>query len=446
MDRPLIRVVGLGPGGPELMTVAARDTLVAAPVARLRTRRHPAADLFPTVPSYDDLYDRADSFDALYEAIVEDLVGLAHASPSREVAYAVPGSPVVAERTVELLRERDDVTVLVEPAVSVVDLACARLGWDPLRGLSIADALSDEPLRGPGPTLVLQTHDRARLADLGDRLPPDQPVTVLHHLGLADEEVVPTTALGLGAFGRADHLTSVWVPARRTVGDAMEDLAALTTLLREQCAWDRDQDHASLLPHLLEESHEALAALERYVNDGERDPTDVIAELGDLLYQVCFHAELGREVGAFDLTAIMDGLGDKLRRRHPHVFEGHTAESAAAAESAWEARKAQEVGPRRADDVPVTLPAFAQLFALRRRADGTFDHAAPADLITTAVAALRDAQTADADQRARAMTVVVDAVCDLALRWSFDVEGQLRGRATQWREQLNREGHGSSST
>ena len=78
--------------------------------------------------SYDELYERADSFEELYATIADDLVALALSRGDHEVLYVVPGSPVVAERTVELLRLRDDVTTVIEPAVSIIDVACAVLG------------------------------------------------------------------------------------------------------------------------------------------------------------------------------------------------------------------------------------------------------------------------------------------------------------------------------
>ena len=107
------------------------DLLRDAPVVRLRTRVHPAAAAFIDLASYDDLYERAESFDALYEAIVADLIELARSAPGGEVLYAVPGSPIVAERTVELLLASSDVETILEPAVSVIDVACAAMRTRP---------------------------------------------------------------------------------------------------------------------------------------------------------------------------------------------------------------------------------------------------------------------------------------------------------------------------
>jgi tetrapyrrole methylase family protein/MazG family protein len=173
MDRPTIVVVGLGPGDGRLLTSETRDELATATLARLRTRRHPAAASFPELASYDDLYEAAESFDALYTDIANDLVALASAADGRRIVYAVPGSPTVAERTVELLVGRDDVDVVLRPAISIIDVACSSLRRDPMTaGLRVVDALAGD-LVGPGPLLVLQAYAPEVLAALAARLAPD---------------------------------------------------------------------------------------------------------------------------------------------------------------------------------------------------------------------------------------------------------------------------------
>ncbi len=355
-----MRVVGLGPGDAELLTARSARLIRESPVVRFRTRRHPAADPFGDVESYDDLYERAASFEDLYRDIVADLVALARQHD--EVLYVVPGSPVVAERTVELLAEAD-VDLVLESAVSVIDVACARLGRDPMAGeLRVVDALaSSEPLRGPGPLLVLQTYSREVLALVASRLPATSVVTVLHHLGLDDEEVRDLPAGRLATFD-ADHLTSLWVEAPRGAGAAIDDLVDFARTLRRECPWDAEQNHASLTRHLLEESYEALDALEAMVHADEGD-LDVVAhveeELGDLLFQIVFHAELGDEEGLFSLATIADGVRDKLTGRHPHVFGDVIAASAEDVVANWETlKRAEKARQSELDGVLWQLPAL----------------------------------------------------------------------------------------
>ncbi len=158
-----ISIVGLGPGDVDLLTVGARDRLLEAHQAGrlwLRTARHPAAAVVESAPTFDRLYREADRLDAVYAGIVDELVAAAAAGP---VTYAVPGSPAVAERTVELLvaRATDDPTLVVEvvAALSFLDLAWTRLGVDPVaQGVRVVDGqrFEVEAAGERGPLLVAQ--------------------------------------------------------------------------------------------------------------------------------------------------------------------------------------------------------------------------------------------------------------------------------------------------
>jgi tetrapyrrole methylase family protein/MazG family protein len=146
------------------------------------------------------------------------------------------------------------------------------------------------------------------------------------------------------------------------------DLASLDTVIRiaerlrapDGCPWDREQTHASLRPHLLEEAYEALAALD------SGDPARLRDELGDLLFQIAIHAQLGREEGAFDASEVARRLNEKLIRRHPHVFAGKEIVGGDLL-AQWEQIKRDEEGDDQRKSllsgVPRELPA---LFAAER--------------------------------------------------------------------------------
>jgi tetrapyrrole methylase family protein / MazG family protein len=422
-------------------------------VARLRTREHPSAAAFLDVPSYDVFYERALSFEDLYQSIADDLVSLAARSASGEVVYAVPGSPIVAERTVELLLGRDDVTVILEPAVSVIDLACAALGRDPMAGgLRVVDALgSINDFRGPGPLLILQTYSPEILASVSDRLPPTGYVTVLHHLGLEDEVITSLRANELASFESADHLTSLWVEEFRDAGVAMADLVDLVRRLRAECPWDQEQTHASLTKHLLEEAYETVDALEAFVAMEARGEDDdaliahVEEELGDLLVQVVLHAELGDEEGNFNFASIADALRDKLIHRHPHVFGDLTASTADEVAARWEVLKRQEKGRESVvDGVVWQMPALTLYAKLLRKA-AMVDVALSSEESSLAVAleALRtlsrnsalDATIAN-DESARAWGDAVSSLAAAASLAGVDLEGALRARARELHEAI----------
>jgi len=451
---PVVRVVGLGPSDVQLLTQRTLELLRDAPVVRLRTRVHPAADQFLDVISYDEWYDRADSFDQLYEAICTNLVALATNSPTSEVVYAVPGSPVVAERTVELLRLRGDVTTICEPAVSIIDVACAALGRDPMSsGLRVLDALgSIEPLRGPGPLLVLQTYSSEVLASLADRVPGHTIVTVLHHVGLPDQEIAELRADELVTFDGVDHLTSVWIEGLRTAGEAMDDLVSFMRRLRLECPWDQEQTHASLTRHLLEEAYETLDALETYIRLDRSDEmideatAHVEEELGDLLFQVIFHAELGDEEDRFNLATIADGVRTKLTGRHPHVFGDVVVNDANEVASRWEVLKRDEKGRDSiTDGIAWQLPALVLYTKLLRKAalvdmasgDGNASRQRAIDSLTT-LSITKDhvgdaASTSDVSMLwGDALTALVEAA-----QWAgVDLEGVLRSRAMTLRDAI----------
>lgn len=462
MSKPVVRVVGLGPSSAQHVTARTTELLTSSPVVRLRTRIHPAADVFSAVASYDDYYDSADSFEVLYPKIVEDLVQLASASPNGEVVYAVPGSPVVAEHTVELLRLRNDVEVICEPAISVIDVACARLGKDPMAlGLRIVDALgSVEPFRGPGPLLILQTYAPEILASVADRLPRETVVTVLHHVGLHDEVIKELPAYELVSFDSADHLTSLWVEGLRTAGESMDDLVDFMRRLRAECPWDQEQTHASLTRHLLEEAYETLDALEAFVrveSEGGDQATAVAhveEELGDLLFQIVFHAELGDEEGHFNFATIADGVRDKLTGRHPHVFGDVVVSGSDEVASRWEDLKKKEKGRESVTDgIAWQLPALTLYAKLLRKAQQIDLGSENADLSRTqAINALQSLNfnssgASDSESTSDAERAWGDALSAIAMcaQWSgIDLEGVLRDRALQLKSDIQR--HESSKT
>lgn len=133
------------------------------------------------------------------------------------------------------------------------------------------------------------------------------------------------------------------------------------------CPWDREQTRASLKPFLIEEAYEALEALE------EGRPEAIMEELGDLLFQVVFHARLAQELGEFTMADLLERLVDKMVRRHPHVFGDTTVESARHALAQWEAIKRAEGGldgKARSvlDGVPRSLPALLRAQRIQAKA------------------------------------------------------------------------------
>jgi MazG family protein len=254
----------------------------------------------------------------------------------------------------------------------------------------------------------------------------------------------------------ADHLTSLYIPALPREARVVRDMARLEDLvltLRERCPWDRVQTHATLMPHLVEESYEVLDALHDFtaVEEGTEGRSEASAhlaeELGDLLFQIVFHARLAQEEGRFTLADVARGVHDKLVHRHPHVFADVTAETADAVVSNWEAIKKAEKGRTSVTEgIPASLPALLLATKLQRKATSVGLVATEADLaqrlaaLETQGAEGRDgADDALADgvgANEQAVGELLFAVADLSRRLGIDPEQALRSVALTFRDRV----------
>jgi tetrapyrrole methylase family protein/MazG family protein len=376
--RPTITVIGLGPGGDEHITTETLRAIADHQHRYLRTSRHPSAHLLGAASSFDDVYERAGTFDDVYAEIAELLVEAAAQHGS--VLYAVPGSPLVLERTVRRLRTDDRVGLRVLPAMSFLDVAYDRLGIDPVEaGVRLIDGhdFATAAAGYGGPMLIAHTHANWVLSDIKlavedtvGGVSGDEPVVILQRLGTPDERIVHTTWSELDRAVEADHLTSVFVPALASpVGAAMVRFHELTRTLREQCPWDQEQTHASLIQYLLEETYEVVDALQALDPDDPATDEALIEELGDLLYQVEFHAVIAEQQGRFTMADVAQHVHDKLVRRHPHVFGSVQVDGTADVVANWDAIKhAEKQRTSVFDGVAESQPSLSYAFAVQRKA------------------------------------------------------------------------------
>ncbi|MDP9295065.1 MAG: nucleoside triphosphate pyrophosphohydrolase [Actinomycetota bacterium] len=213
----------------------------------------------------------------------------------------------------------------------------------------------------------------------------------------------------------------------RRPGDRFSELVRVMAELRAPggCPWDAEQTHRSLARHLLEETHETLQAIDADDLGALRE------ELGDVLLQVVFHAEIAEEEGAFSIDDVTDALISKLIRRHPHVFGDVEVSGADDVLANWERLKAEETGPRDfEDDIPETLPALARAAKVQRRAEAAGAERIAQDVASSTVLArleeLRSASdTAGAEEALGDLLFVAVAIARDA---GIDAESALRRR------------------
>ena len=269
--QPTITVVGLGSGNADQLTLGVWRKLQETAHRYVRTDKHPMMGLFTDhqlpYESFDFLYEQLDAFPDVYEAITEALLKEAHAKQA--LIYAVPGHPMVAERTVQLLRERcpqEGIALSILGGESFLDQAFTRLGFDPIEGFQLLDAADLKPslIRTELHTVIGQVYDVFTASDvkltLMELLPDDYPVTV-DALGVPGEEQIITVPLyELDRTEGYGNLSLIWLP--RSTDDSLrnrsfERLHEIVAILRspEGCPWDREQTHQSIRRNFIEETY-----------------------------------------------------------------------------------------------------------------------------------------------------------------------------------------------
>ncbi len=214
-------------------------------------------------------------------------------------------------------------------------------------------------------------------------------------------------------------------------GEHLLDLVRVQARLRapDGCPWDREQTHRTLARHLLEETHELLEAIDAGDDDAMRD------ELGDLLLQVTFHAQIAAEDGRWDIDDVAQGLVRKLIHRHPHVFGTTEVSGAEEVLVNWERLKAEETGGRTGvdEDIPASLPALARASKVQRRAAGWgFEWPSLEQAMEKVREELGELEEAagDADRAEAELGDVLLAVVAVARRLGLDAEAALRRSTT----------------
>jgi tetrapyrrole methylase family protein / MazG family protein len=451
-----ITLLGLGPGNPELLTVQARQLLDSIPEIYLRTCQHPTVAGFPPslqVHTFDRLYENAPSFEVVYEQIVEQVLELGRGD--KGVVYAVPGHPFVAEATCPEIARRasqEGIPVRVVEGLSFIEPTLSALGIDPLPHMAIVDALTISTAHVPpfppdAPVLIAQVHSRAIASEVKLTLMetyPDEHIVRLVHAAGTDDLLVEE--LPLHAIDKSDSLgllTSLFLPPLEK-GSSFESFQEIIAHLRapDGCPWDREQDHQTLRTNLLEETYEALTALD------ENDPAHMREEFGDLLLQIILHAQIANEYGEFNISQVISHIYDKIIRRHPHVFGDLKVEGVEHVLQNWEKLKAAErsedlkenggSGKGLLDGVAQSLPALAQAEEIQRRAARVgFDWPNALGVVDKINEECHELLHADdLASRADELGDLLFSVVNLARHFEIDAESSLRETNARFRKRF----------
>lgn len=376
----MIKIVGLGPGAKDAITLGTLEVLKSGAKVFLRTYKHPNVEFLRELginfKTYDEKYDTLDSFDEVYHSIAEELIK--EHNTYGNIVYAVPGHPLVAEKSVGNLIKfcnRDGIEYKIYPAVSFIDVIMESLQVDPVEGLKVIDAfdIRNQILDKRIGTIITQVYNNfiaseVKLA-LAEYYKDDTEIFFIRAAGVQGEESIRKIPLyDLDRQGDIDHLTSVYIPKDLdNTLDFYDFLQIMDTLRGEDgCPWDKEQTHETLKRYLIEECYEVLEAID------EKDEDMLIEELGDVLLQVVFHAQIGKEEGYFSMNDVINGVGKKMIERHPHIFGNVKVNTSGEVLNNWDEIKKKEKGfetyTEELEHIPKNLPALMRAEKVQAKA------------------------------------------------------------------------------
>jgi tetrapyrrole methylase family protein / MazG family protein len=376
----MISIVGLGPGSIEALTVGALQQLKSGSRVLLRTSKHPTVEYLKKedidFETFDYIYDNGESFENVYDEIVSEVIK--QQAIYKNIVYAVPGNPMVAESTVTKLIEKCKkckVDYKIFPAVSFIESVMEIMEIDPINGLKILDAfdIKNHVQDKRCALLITQVYDRFIASEVKLNLlqyyKDETDIYFIKAASVKDKEVVRKIKLyQLDRQQDTDYLTSVYIPKDLDNRQDFRSLIDIIDILRgvNGCPWDREQTHESLKKCLIEESYEVIEAIDN------KDEEALEEELGDLLLQVIMHAQIGREEGYFDINDVVEGICKKMIERHPHVFGEIKLSSSDEVLINWDKIKHKEQGlstySEELSHVAKSLPGLMRAEKVQRKA------------------------------------------------------------------------------
>lgn len=375
-----IYIVGLGAGTLEQMPLGVYRLLKGDLPLFFRTKEHPAVQELEregiVYESFDELYESSSQFEEVYEKIGERLLSEAQ---SKDLLYAVPGHPLVAEQTVQILLERGKergIHIEIKGGQSFLDALFQSVLIDPIEGFQLLDGtnLRKEEIVLTQHMIIGQVYDSFTASniklELMELLPDDYEIYVVERAGTPMEKVRKMPLYKLDWDFATENLASIYIPPVKDEKVLYKNFSYFRNIIAtlrgpNGCPWDREQTHKSLKKYLIEETYELLEAID------EEDEEHIVEELGDLLLHVMLHAQIGEDEGYFSIDDVIKSITEKMIRRHPHVFGDWSVENAEEVSKNWQQIKEEERGSQnssRFKDVGKGLPALLQAYEIQKAA------------------------------------------------------------------------------
>ena len=372
-----IQIIGLGAGTKEELTLKAYQALSENIPTFVRTDRHPIVEELREnikIESFDDYFEKYCTFNEIYEKIAEELVRLANCHG--KINYCTSGSPYYGDIvTKKLLNEyKDQINIIIIDGMSFIDKCIKLSGYTDYKNISILDSFEVDEFTFDVNSfnIITQVDDVETASYLKIKLMEVYPSTIDTLIIDVLENNVKKVPLYMldreKKYGFSTYFCILPIEISDNKVYNVNNLRRIVRILRgpDGCPWDKKQTHRSIRQHVIEEAYEVVDAIDK----GDID--NLIEELGDLLFQVVFHSELGSEEGYFNFNDVVTNVCKKMYFRHPHVFGDVSAHSAEEALESWENSKLKEKNLSTYTDnlknVPKALSPLSRSYKIQKRA------------------------------------------------------------------------------
>ncbi len=343
-----IRIIGLGAGSFDDLTVKAYNVLKENVPTFLRTERHPSIDDFKKnnikFDTFDNFFEKIEDFAEIFTEIVEKI--LAELKKYGKINYCVPGSPLMGDTVTDILLKNysDKINIEVIDGQSFLDKCIKLSGYADFKNINIVtpNDIDEFSFNVNALNIISHVESRSIASDVKLKLLELYPENLqIFKIDVFEEKCVKMPLFSIDqhdGFEFSIFFCILPIEISEITVYNIENLCRIVKELRgpNGCPWDIKQTHESCKNNLAEEAQEVIDAIDN------EDFDNLCEELGDLLLQVVFHSEMASEEGYFNLNDVITGSCSKLIRRHPHVFGDDIALTPEDAVKIWKASKEKE--------------------------------------------------------------------------------------------------------
>jgi len=373
-----IQIIGLGVGNLDDLTVKAYNSITSGVKNYVRTVRHPVVEQLIEkdikIESFDDYFEEYNSFDEIYDKITAKIVEFSEMYG--KINYCTAGSPffgdIVTKKLIDEYKDKINITII--DGISFLDKCIKLSGYANYKSINILDSLETDEFSFDINSLniITQVYDKEIASQLKIKLMEIyNDDTIVQKVDVIEGNIIKIPLFLIDQekkYGFSTYFCINPIEISENKVYNINNLCRIIRILRgpDGCPWDIKQTHESIRQCVIEEAYEVVDAIDK------NDIDNLVEELGDLLLQVVFHAEMGSEEGFFNFKDIVTNVCNKMFSRHPHVFGDIKADNVEDALNNWELAKQKEKNLSTYTDnlknVPKSLSPLSRSCKIQKRA------------------------------------------------------------------------------